>query len=318
MLINYHERTRLLQEFPNIKLSYVKNVHKKVYTANLYLVIPKGLKYFAWFRFYKNKPVCFFLQIGKSNTIKNISIYNCCFNLNLCSETGTILYGTHFKNNSCPFFSIEDIFYLKGKFVGNNTLLSKLNMIKNLFVNYIKQVALSKNDTIIGLPIMSSSRYYIDSLVENLQYEIYCIQHRFLHDNNKTFYNEKIITNTSIIKTFLIKPENNCDIYSLYFYNEDTKSNEFHDNALIPNYKTSVKMNTIFRNIKENINLDYLEESDSEDEFENISEDKYIKIKSKIIDCVYNLKFKLWVPVNISKNKISYKNDILRIEKNNR
>ena len=36
-------------------------------------------------------------------------------------------------------------------------------------------------------------------------------------------------------------------------------------------------MNKLFRNIKENNNLDLLEESDSEDEFENIQLDKYVK-----------------------------------------
>ena len=35
-------------------------------------------------------------------------------------------------------------------------------------------------------------------------------------------------------------------------------------------------MNSIFRNIKENRNLDLLEESDDEDEFENINLDKYL------------------------------------------
>ena len=35
-------------------------------------------------------------------------------------------------------------------------------------------------------------------------------------------------------------------------------------------------MNNIFRNIKENTNLDALEESDDEEEFENISLDKYV------------------------------------------
>ena len=35
-------------------------------------------------------------------------------------------------------------------------------------------------------------------------------------------------------------------------------------------------MNTLFRNIKENQNLDALEESDDEEEFENISLDKFV------------------------------------------
>ena len=139
---------------------------------------------------------------------------------------------------------------------------------------------------------------------------------RFFHNNNTTFYNERIISKNAIIKTFLVKPDVNCDIYLLY-YNNSSKL-EFYNYALIPDYKTSIKMNSIFRNIKENTNIDFIEESESEDDFENISENKYLKKTDEKMDCVYNLKHNLWVPVNISKNLISNRDDIIRIEKNNR
>merc|ERR1712225_207562 len=66
---------------------------------------------------------------------------------------------------------------------------------------------------------------------------------------------------------FKVKANVDNDIYSLYC--KDSKYKSYGD-ALIPSYKTSVMMNNIFRNIKENHNLDTLEESDSEDDFENI------------------------------------------------
>ena len=40
-------------------------------------------------------------------------------------------------------------------------------------------------------------------------------------------------------------------------------------------------MNNIFRNIKENDDLDKLEESDDEEEFEDISIDKYVFLNKK-------------------------------------
>ena len=47
-------------------------------------------------------------------------------------------------------------------------------------------------------------------------------------------------------------------------------------------------MNSLFRNIKENIDLDKLEESDDEDEFENISDDKYVDLnKSFKMKCIF-------------------------------
>ena len=64
---------------------------------------------------------------------------------------------------------------------------------------------------------------------------------------------------------FLVKAEIECDIYSLY-YNTRSSKLEKYSTAFIANYKTSVWMNALFRTIKENDNLDYLEESDDEEE----------------------------------------------------
>ena len=47
----------------------------------------------------------------------------------------------------------------------------------------------------------------------------------------------------------------------------------------IPDYKTSVMLNKIFRKIRENDNLDYIEESDDEDDFQNTEPDKYVDLK---------------------------------------
>jgi hypothetical protein len=69
--------------------------------------------------------------------------------------------------------------------------------------------------------------------------------------------------------------------------------------AHIPNYKTSVMMNSIFRNIKENRNLDALEESDDEDEISDpgkklVDLDKCVKM-----ECAFNLRFKRWHPIAV-------------------
>ena len=59
-------------------------------------------------------------------------------------------------------------------------------------------------------------------------------------------------------------------------------------------------MNGLFRNIRENQNIDFIEESDDEDDFENTTEDKYVDLtKSYLIECVFNTKFKKWVPMRV-------------------
>ena len=63
-------------------------------------------------------------------------------------------------------------------------------------------------------------------------------------------------------------------------------------------------MNKLFRIIKENDNLDALEESDDEEEFENEQLDKFVKLdKSEKIVCQYNYKFKRWVPKKLASSK---------------
>ena len=42
MRLTSNDRNYIIRSFPNIKLSYVKNIHKKVSSANIFLAIPKG------------------------------------------------------------------------------------------------------------------------------------------------------------------------------------------------------------------------------------------------------------------------------------
>jgi hypothetical protein len=59
-------------------------------------------------------------------------------------------------------------------------------------------------------------------------------------------------------------------------------------------------LNKLFRNIKENDNLDTLEESDDEQEFECEDEDKFVYLDRKFnMSCVFNRKFKMWVPTKL-------------------
>ena len=63
-------------------------------------------------------------------------------------------------------------------------------------------------------------------------------------------------------------------------------------------------MNGLFRNIRENKNLDFIEESDDEDDFQNLNEDKYVDMKKTIlIECVFDRKFKKWTPMRVVDNR---------------
>ena len=76
-------------------------------------------------------------------------------------------------------------------------------------------------------------------------------------------------------------------------------------------------MNNLFRDIKENNNLDALEESDDEEEFENIHPEKYVHLDRVYnMFCVYNKKFSRWYPIKIATDaKITTQKTILQMEK---
>ena len=147
----------------------------------------------------------------------------------------------------------------------------------------------------------------------NIYYPIYSIQYRDL--NKHGAYMVRVIKDTEKKKektaVFIIKPDIRNDIYKLY-----CNDNVFYSYADIPNIKTSMFMNSIFRIIKENNNIDLIEESDNEEEFEITSETKYIKeIDTIYIECIFNEKFKSWVPNKVvKKTLLETKNKIKEIE----
>lgn len=106
----------------------------------------------------------------------------------------------------------------------------------------------------------------------------------------------KIVNKSTIINNytmFWVTADIQNDIYHLSRDNGD-----YIDIVYIPNYNTSVYMNSIFRNIRENSNLDLIEESDDEEDFQDVRLDKYVDLSKKMrLSFSYNKKFRKWVPL---------------------
>jgi len=164
---------------------------------------------------------------------------------------------------------------------------------------------------------------------KNLPYQVHHIQYRCLNEV-APFLNYPITKNFCVKNTAIVplsesvlsykffKPDFNkpqyrltsifqvmadiqFDIYHLFAYGKN-KSQVYYNVAYIPNYKTSIFMNSLFRNIKENRNLDFIEESDDEDDFQNTSPDKYVDLKKTLyLECKFHPKFKSWVPIRTVK-----------------
>lgn len=93
--LSFDEQNEILRNFPsNVKFSYEKGTHKKV-LSDLYVIIPKGKKYFVWFTHRNRKNICIFLEVGYQNKIMNMFYRNVSFDDVL--SYGTIFYGTLFK-----------------------------------------------------------------------------------------------------------------------------------------------------------------------------------------------------------------------------
>ena len=325
-MLTQEDKQRILDEFPDIKLSYETLSHKKVYNSNFILAIPDGIKCFAWFTLFNDKSVCilFELENNKNKEIKNIRIVNTCFSKSLCY--GTILYGTIFYHLKNYFFSIEDIFSYKNKDMAGEIWTNKFNKIIDILKSDIKQIAYNKHFIVFGLPLIFYSNETLDSLLKDIKYKINCIQYyqsnksntyislsldKFNDQKDKTQLNtQKDIPQFNSYKEipkqiiFQVKPDIQNDVYNLFDI-----SNDFYGTANIPDYKTSIMMNNLFRNIKENNDLDKLEESDDEDEFENPNIDKYVYLeKSYKMKCYYNKKFQKWTPIEMVDNSITVSN----------
>ena len=251
---------------------------------------------------------------------------------------GTILENSD-PNDEKKFFVIEDIFYYKGINIGPFLFSEKLGYIHDFMKNQIVQRFTCKNGLIFGLPVLWYNHQVSDfecntNIPSNISSTIGYITHHLQYRSLSTIapylnvlLNRKITNgNTQSVNkeieqptllpirqihmdfskpqykyptTFHVVADIQFDIYHLFAYGKN-KSLVYYNVACIPDYKTSIFMNGLFRNIRENKNIDYIEESDDEEDFENVSEDKYVDInKTLLIECIFHNKFKKWVPKKV-------------------
>ncbi len=331
----------ILKQFPKIKFSYESKPYKKVSQNSnsqcesdskneIYFIIPKGKKYFVWF---KNNE-CFFLELDAQRKIVTITKKT----VSHTFPNNTILYGTQFyirkiKNHhenfdTTYYFTIENIHYYNGLHLDTISVFDKLTKIDDFFKQQQQLNSQKQHNSVeIGLPHISSSLKGASDIKPF--YSAFCIQKKHCNNTSNEYENvfyfnsaatqsytpalapahAPAVTSNKInnkinngnhgkYKFFMIKPDIQNDIYHLSNPDDANANVDSELIASIPDYKTSVMMNSLFRNIKENNSLDALEESDDEDEFENVNLDKFVDLSKKIkMKCVYNYKFKKWTPI---------------------
>ena len=310
-MLSAESKQQLLRRFPDVKLSYDRSLHKKV-SADMYFIIPKGPKAFLWITHLHHKNVALILTLGNRGSIRKIDRVVLAFNDRL--SHGTLLYGTIFTHEGRNCFCFEDLHQLEGRCTEKLSLADKLTLL-NTFFQFTKESRHSQ--TTIGVPVIEKSYKDAVQKISVLPYKVYGIHACTLRGRDGPI-------GTYIVKAtppqpraiFRVRATTEADIYELFCRSGSTEC--LYGMAMIPTYKKSVEMNGRFRTIKENINLDLLEESDDEEEFENVSPDKFVNLeKTVIMECIYMRKFRKWYPdiVITEMRTLSDKRDIMSLEK---
>jgi hypothetical protein len=322
----------IMERIPDFELSYETVSHKKVYNYDIAMAIPFGKKCLCWFSYFNDEDVCYFMNLNKE---KNVSDVVKIEHNNIELSLNTMLYGTlvQEEDTNHKYFIIEDIYYYCGIPLKKYNVGEKFKLLD--FV--MKQTDQMFHDYgyHIMLPFIWSHTHhtyngFIPKHIESdIPYNIHHIQYRNCK-SNITYLNVKTqklnmlkqakkgatTSTVPVIQSyeckynknlkspqymnttvFTMKANMQSDIYHLFAYG---KAGEkiYYDVAYIPNYLTSVKMNSIFRNIKENDNIDNIEESDDEDDFQNTDVYKHVDLNKEIkINCRFHRKFKKWVPI---------------------
>jgi len=331
----------LLSRIPPFEISYETIAHKKFFPSyNLALAIPNGKKYYAWFSFHQSKDVCYLMELNREKKIVDVTFHE---NREHDLSLGTFVYGTliqyeHSPNKIQPVFVVEDMYYYRGISLKGLLLGEKLGYIAKFmetmttkYPEYPVQFILPRMWG-IQQPDEASVMEAYEREKSNIQYVVHHIQLRKLMDiapflnislnhvpsqrlreQKETSLPPKIQENNFTVNfskpqyryptVFQVSADIQFDVYHLFACGKN-KAPVYYGITCIPNIKTSMMMNKLFRNIRENTNIDYIEESDDESDFENVAEDKYVDLNKTVqMECVFNPKFKKWVPMKVVKDQ---------------
>ena len=312
------EMYHLLQRLPHIELSYETIPHTKVSPDyNICLGIPIGTKCYAWITFYGTDDVCFIMELNKDRKIARIT-YTYVTSGDIFAN-GTLFYGT--KMNDTVFI-IEDILMYKGISAKQSSMNEKFAFIYS-FMKEFQQTSMAFYLPVIWSITKSEQYECIYDIPDEYEksYPIHHIQYRCMKITapyQNVFPSKKGFQKPAVVPEivchipyryanlnkpqyrqptiFKVMADFQYDIYHLFAFGVN-KVPVYYNIAYIPTYKSSVYMNELFRNIKENANIDAIEESDDEEDFENIEIDKYVDLKKSLfMECRFHTKFKKWVP----------------------
>jgi hypothetical protein len=180
---------------------------------------------------------------------------------------GTILQVIIYMYKGIKCACIVDIHYYKGQHVGLYQWNRKFDMLSNLLNN--EYVPYPTKSLFLGLP--------------------YTLQGFHTHINRELSYKSVI---QYLGETYItVAPKQRYVLLSAT-EKEDIYVDENEQKVLVSSYKASKAMNRLYRNVRENEDLDLLEVSD--DEYDNPDTSKWIRpVKHRVL-CKWNNKYKIY------------------------
>lgn len=224
-------------------------------------VVPNGYTSLLWITT-NPLPVSYIV----SNDLRHKQIQYLSLDRHLSTGDGTLLNGVQYKYKNTYCFCILDIYLYCGERV-HNSWNEKYKIIYKMLKRQYKP---TPNTILLGLP------YTIDGFTTFIKAPL-------SYKGHIEYLGETTIQQqpTELWKTIVATPKE--DVYVIKNTNEP---------VMVNTYTLSVALNTLFRNIRENQNLDTLEESD--DEYDNPSETKWLKNVEYTLQCVWNKKYHMY------------------------
>ena len=334
--LNECEMSQLMRHFPHVEPSY-ENQGILPEPNSLYHIkvqIPYGKKYYIWFTFYEDTDMCFVMELNRERkVIKIICRPDIMQELSLSWKgqdlaLGTVFYVTDYNET----YILEDVYTYKGIFLCKIPLSQKLGcMYEFLTLCANKAPFYLPHIEYIGIQI-THDKTNPDNKPKKIPYQVHHVQYRslthmlpFLNEIKRTMLITTASAPPPVVKQragiqhfspnlkkpqyfaktiFHVEADIRFDVYHLFAYS-DTSTSICIGLAYIKNYNVSVFMNSIFRKIRENTNLDYIEESDSEDDSRDTRKDKYMNAsrKTALMECEFNHKMRYWEPIRVVYNR---------------
>lgn len=319
MEISSQQLNLLMNSFPVKDLSYeiIKNDPPPLsydMSKEMSIHIPIGPKYFAWFTHSKSVHGYYLMELNRQKKVVGCRFYNIPVESDYSLFYGTILYGTWITTQQ---FIIEDIYFYKGQNVSmclekdrwqyiliilsTNSNLSKLfhvppinatieSIVSNMF-HHVQFRYLEKRTSYINYMCKFQPQQVHQQQQNQLSECLF--EKPYFKSFKKPQYQERTIFK-------LVQDPTGNDLYKLYTYGPN-KSFIFYDYALVQDIKTSFTLKEMFGqstiHYRKNQNLDYMEESDDDEDLDK-EKKKISQINNSTIwvRCRFHMQFKKWIP----------------------